>query len=141
MRVRTTIATAAAAILMSAGLAAIASPAQAAPDACDGPITRVVYLTAGDDVYYGNDTSEEIHGRGGNDTIYGLDGADVLIGGPGVDILIGSQCADVLEGNGNVDFLAGGSGADVFDGGLGADQCSDAIEYPEITYFMDFSAC
>jgi Ca2+-binding RTX toxin-like protein len=126
---------------MSAVLTAVASPAQATPDPCEGPITRVVLLSNGDDVFYGDDTSEEIHGRGGNDIIYGLDGADRLIGGAGNDTLVGSQCADVLEGNANYDLLAGGTGADVFDGGAGADQCSDGVEYPEITYLYDFSPC
>lgn len=140
MRARSMIATVSAAILMSAVLAAVATPAQAIPEDCDAPITSVVFLEPGVDYYEGTSEAEEIHGGDGHDTIYGYGGADVLIGGEGSDLLIGGDCPDDMRGNGGPDQMAGGPGDDVFDGGVGHDQCSD-VRDPAIVYFVNWEPC
>jgi Ca2+-binding RTX toxin-like protein len=133
------IATAATAVLVSAGLVAVATPAQAIPVGCDEP-GEVVFLGGGDDLHVGTPGADLIFGGEGNDTIYGNGGRDVLVGGPGYDILIGGECDDGLFGNNGGDSLGGRGGNDVMEGGQGDDQCSNNA-WPDIIYFSNFLPC
>ena len=139
MRVRAMVAMVSTVVLISAGVATGAAPAQATDDPCGGPRVRVDY-GPGDDWIVGTDESEEIHAGAGNDTVYGLGGSDLVYGGPGNDSIVGGDCADDLRGNGQDDALSGGPGADVLDGGMGDDICSDD-EWPDIVYFLNFTPC
>lgn len=132
----------AAAIGLSLALAfapAVAIPAAAVGETCDGKAATIVVPptstgswvvgTAGDDVIVGTDGPDAIDGAGGNDTICALDHGDQIVGGPGDDRLFGGldfyQPDEDLRG----DVIQPGPGDDYVD--LGADTGPDDI------YFAD----
>ena len=60
-------------------------------------------LTAGNDVFIGDENDDVVNGLGGNDTLRGGIGDDTLNGGDGNDILTGGLGEDVLNGGEGVD--------------------------------------
>ena len=125
MLTRTTLA-----LLVSAPLALLATPADAATTPmCAGKTATIVGTsrndrlvgTAGDDVIVGLKGNDRILGRGGNDTICGGDGADRLDGGPGNDQLYGQRDQRWLDRGGlnlQGDTLHGGLGNDLLHPGI-----------------------
>ncbi len=75
-----------------------------------------------DDVLYGGDGHDEIHGISGDDTIKGGNGNDDLSGNSGADHLYGNDGADTISGNSGDDHIFGGAGNDVITGGSGDDR-------------------
>ncbi len=80
-------------------------------------IYSIVFSGAGNDIIFGSNGSNELHGDDGDDVIFGGNGADLLLGGAGNDILFGGNGADALFGGAGSDWLFGGNGADLLDGG------------------------
>jgi Ca2+-binding RTX toxin-like protein len=78
-------------------------------------------MTAGNDVFYGDETTNSLSGSAGNDMLYGRGGNDIVAGGSGDDILEGSAGSDTFifyAGFGNdiiTDFSAGSSIGDVIE--------------------------
>ena len=66
------------------------------------------------ELLYGDDSQNEINGRGGADALFGFGGDDVLDGGAGDDFISGGAGDDVIDGGAGNDIMAGGAGADVF---------------------------
>ncbi|PUA29737.1 MAG: hypothetical protein B0W54_03980 [Cellvibrio sp. 79] len=82
--------------------------------------------TAGDDVIYGMNINDGIHGGAGNDVLYGLAGNDTLSGGDDNDSLFGGSGDDELQGGKGDDVIAGGWGNNryLFNLGDGHDRLS-----------------
>jgi serralysin len=76
---------------------------------------------SGDDRLYGNNGQDDLHGGSGNDELYGNSGNDNLYGNSGDDVLYGGQQHDNLNGNSGNDALYGESGDDQLNGGTGDD--------------------
>jgi Ca2+-binding RTX toxin-like protein len=74
------------------------------------------------DIFYGTEAGNKLHGKSGHDFIAGHGGDDTLMGGSGKDTLMGGEGKDTLDGGNNADWLDGGEGNDVIRAGLGADQ-------------------
>ncbi|MDD9909894.1 MAG: DUF4114 domain-containing protein [Ahrensia sp.] len=74
------------------------------------------------DLLYGGDGDDEIHGVSGNDVIYGGRGNDDLSGNSGDDILHGNSGDDTLFGHSGNDKLIGGRGQDSLSGNSGDDS-------------------
>jgi Ca2+-binding RTX toxin-like protein len=79
-----------------------------------GQIKGDVFLTAGDDIYYGRDGNIE----GG---VYGFDGDDLLVGGSSTEKLFGGTGNDILRGGAGDDLIDGGRGNDLLNGGADDD--------------------
>jgi Ca2+-binding RTX toxin-like protein len=79
-----------------------------------GQIKGDVFLTAGDDIYYGRDGNIE----GG---VYGFDGDDLLVGGSSTEKLFGGTSNDILRGGAGDDLIDGGRGNDLLNGGADDD--------------------
>lgn len=76
----------------------------------------------GNDILYGGNESDKLHGDADNDVLVGYDGADELHGDAGEDELSGGNGRDFLDGGSENDTLVGGLGADVLSGGTGNDE-------------------
>jgi Ca2+-binding RTX toxin-like protein len=76
----------------------------------------------GNDILYGGNDSDKLHGDVDNDVLVGYDGADELYGDAGEDELSGGNGRDFLDGGTENDTLVGGLGADVLSGGTGDDR-------------------
>ncbi|BDG73147.1 calcium-binding protein [Roseomonas fluvialis] len=78
---------------------------------------------AGNDRMQGQDGADHLFGEDGTDALFGGTGADVLDGGTGRDTLQGQDSNDTMFGGSDSiqDVLYGGNGADWLDGGLGLD--------------------
>lgn len=62
-------------------------------------------LTAGNDVFNGEENDDIVDGLAGNDTIRGGIGDDELMGGEGNDLLTGGLGADILDGGDGIDTV------------------------------------
>lgn len=87
----------------------------------NGTVIENLVSGDGDDIIYGNEANNEIHGMRGNDYIYGDDGNDTLYGGAGNDYIDGGDDNDTLYGGAGNDTLIGGLGNDLIYGGDGTD--------------------
>lgn len=76
----------------------------------------------GNDILYGGNDSDKLHGDADNDVLVGYDGADELYGDAGEDELSGGNGRDFLDGGTENDTLVGGLGADVLSGSTGDDR-------------------
>lgn len=95
------------------------------PDECEslaGQIENVIYGTEEGEFIHGTVNNDLIYGYGGDDHIDGSGGNDCIIGGPGDDHLEGEDGNDVLVGNGGNDLLEAGSGDDLIIAGDGNDE-------------------
>ena len=81
----------------------------------------MIYLNAGDDVFFTGAARDTVMGGAGDDRIAGGSENDLLYGGSGADRLLGGSQDDWLEGGRGADVLMGGSGNDLLVGGAGAD--------------------
>jgi Ca2+-binding RTX toxin-like protein len=79
------------------------------------------------DVLSGDQTLNELLGRGGDDVLTGQADQDLLAGGTGADQLAGGPSDDDLSGGGGNDQLAGEGGDD----GLDGDEGRDAADYSQ----------
>lgn len=121
---RTRVAAALAALLLSGALVGVGgAAAHADPNAnpCATTDGDPIMGTAGDDIIYGSRGPDEIYGLGGDDIIYGRGGVDTIHGGGGDDVLFGEGCGDTLVGGAGDDVLAGIDGNDYLSGANGAD--------------------
>ncbi|MEI7473593.1 MAG: calcium-binding protein [bacterium] len=75
--------------------------------------------TEGNDLLFGNDSPNTIHGLGGNDIIFGFGGNDELYGDQGADILYGGDGDDTLISS---TAIPGGTDDGTLIGGLGNDS-------------------
>ncbi|WP_209018168.1 DUF4114 domain-containing protein [Roseibium aggregatum] len=91
------------------------------PDTGLGETTPVV-VRSDNDVLYGGEGADELHGRSGNDLLYGDNGHDDLHGGSGDDALHGGSGSDTLYGNSGNDTLHGGQQDDTLNGNNGNDD-------------------
>lgn len=91
----------------------------------------IYYLTAVDDIFFGDDNRSSVSMDAGNDLADGGDADDLFSGGDGqdtirgqygYDTIYGGAGDDVLLGGGNPDRLFGDSGNDTLDGGTGNDN-------------------
>lgn len=80
-------------------------------------IYSIVFGGTGNDLIFGSNGSNELHGDEGDDTLFGGNGADLLFGDAGNDFLFGGNGADALFGGAGNDWLFGENGADLLDGG------------------------
>lgn len=124
-----------------------ASPATAAPAACDD---ATLVGTPRHDRLVGTDGRDVIAGLGGNDVLLGLGGNDLLCAGPGSDRLEGGEGNDRLLGGrdrithdarigkmAHGDRLEGGPGDDLLDGGH--DRRADSAQLGDSRYdVLDF---
>lgn len=95
--------------------------------------------TSGDDVLYGTEDDDNLHGGAGNDTIHGLSGDDHLFGGSGNDTFYGSLGNDVIDGGSGNDvyYFHYGNGIDTILNLGNADAGSDVIRFgPSLTRDM-----
>lgn len=76
---------------------------------------------SGNDQLYGNNGHDDLHGGSGNDALYGGSGTDSLFGNSGDDTLYGGHQDDDLNGNNGDDALFGETGNDTLNGGTGND--------------------
>ena len=76
----------------------------------------------GDDTIRGEGGNDELRGEGGDDILVGGLGEDTLRGGDGNDQLDGGEENDTLFGNDGTDTLTGGDGDDFLSGGAGVDR-------------------
>lgn len=77
---------------------------------------------AGNDVLYGGDDQDRLHGDAGNDQLYGGNDDDILAGDAGNDLIDGGQGADALTGNADRDTFINVTAGDRVDGsGTGDD--------------------
>jgi len=78
-----------------------------------------IFLDDGDDLAYGNESTDDIEGGDGNDTIYGGDGDDSIHGdyfnglGDGNDVLYGGNGNDGIATGGGDDIVYGGNDDDI----------------------------
>jgi Ca2+-binding RTX toxin-like protein len=84
--------------------------------------------STGDDIIYGDGSSNTIDGLSGDDTIYGEGGSDTLYGNDGNDTLYGNAGDDNLYGNAGDDTLSGGNGNDNLFGGDGIDTVLQNVD-------------
>ena len=77
-------------------------------------------LGDGDNLYFGSEQHDNIHGGGGNDRISGLAGADAIYGDSGNDEIFGNDGRDRLFGGDGNDTLYADPG-EVVKGGAGDD--------------------
>lgn len=75
----------------------------------------------GDDILYGWDNDDTIHGACGDDSIYGSSGADFLSANRGNDHMWGGSGADYMKGGDGADSMYGGFQDDEMDGDKGDD--------------------
>jgi len=87
----------------------------------DGPVIRITWGTAADDILTLGPGQDIVHGMGGDDQLRGMSGADRLLGGAGGDQLFGGNGRDTLSGGKGNDLLQGGAGNDTLKGGEGGD--------------------
>ncbi|MDP2085398.1 MAG: calcium-binding protein, partial [Gemmobacter sp.] len=76
---------------------------------------------SGNDVAFGNEGANVLHGNVGNDNLSGRGGNDTLFGGAGDDTLHGGAGHDQLFGGDGSDRLVLAAGDDLMDGGAGLD--------------------
>lgn len=76
---------------------------------------------SGNDVAFGNEGANVLHGNVGNDNLSGRGGNDTLFGGLGDDTLHGGAGHDQLFGGDGSDRLVLAAGDDLMDGGAGLD--------------------
>lgn len=123
--------------VLSSGLLAIPSTAQAANANCNGVRATIVSKasivtgTMGRDVIVGTRTAgQTINSLGGNDIICASSGPDVIDAGSGIDTVFagagndrvnGGAGADTLNGEAGIDALIGDLGNDSVNGGSGRD--------------------
>lgn len=84
-----------------------------------------------DDVFVGDELSNQIWGELGNDELHGWSGADTLDGGVG---------QDTLGGNSGNDVLIGGRGGDTLNGGTGNDAASYATAEDRVLADLQYSS-
>lgn len=70
----------------------------------------------------GNESGNNIDGRGGDDVLSAYGGDDIVFGGAGSDWIEGGAGNDSLKGDDGNDGLVGGAGNDFLQGGLGQDR-------------------
>lgn len=78
-------------------------------------------LSAGADVYDGDQGDDTVDGAAGGDTLSGGDGDDRVHGGAGDDHLLGGAGANYLRGDDGGDLIEGGDGFDDINGNAGND--------------------
>ncbi|WP_299775169.1 tandem-95 repeat protein [uncultured Tateyamaria sp.] len=102
---------------------------------------------SGDDILFGGDGIDRLHGGGGNDALYGDNGDDdlrgnlgddVLYGGNGDDDLRGNLGDDVLYGGNGNDDLSGDDGSDILNGGAGSDELQGGSGSDEFVFGDSF---
>lgn len=81
-------------------------------------------LPEDDDIIFGDEGNDYLHGSAGHDIINGGIGNDTLDGGTGFDSLQGGEGDDNISGGSDQDSLWGGDGADNLNGGSGHDVLS-----------------
>jgi Ca2+-binding RTX toxin-like protein len=120
---------AAAALMLSSGVALAATVSCQADVACFG--------TKNADTLKGSGGHDEMYGRGGGDTLKGFDGDDYLFGQGGSDKLLGGPGADDLVGGNGQDTLSGGASHDGyhFGPGWGQDTIVDGSTDPQLVDF------
>ncbi|HVK28839.1 MAG TPA: calcium-binding protein [Nocardioides sp.] len=109
-------------IALTAALAVVPPPADAAARATCAGVRATIVGTAGADVIRGTTRKDVIAGLGGNDRIVGRGGADIICGGAGNDVVVTSTSGRArLYGDGGADSVTGNGPADHVDGGPGND--------------------
>lgn len=76
---------------------------------------------SGNDQLNGDTGHDRMHGGSGNDVMNGNSGQDTMYGNSGDDIIYGGMQEDTLNGNNGDDSLYGEHGADTLNGGSGHD--------------------
>ncbi|PCI43188.1 MAG: hypothetical protein COB49_12625 [Alphaproteobacteria bacterium] len=93
----------------------------------EGPVIRVTYGTANNDVLTQTAGRDIIYGLGGNDVIRTGAGRDRVLGGNGADTLYGGKGHDTLKGGKGDDVLRGALGKDLLIGGPGKDTLFGSV--------------